>query len=179
MQWFFVAAIVVAALAAWVDWRTGFIPDWLTIGAIPVGFAAHAFYTLAHTGHRLEAGQQAGLSVLGAALCGLIPLALWNANGLGGGDLKLFLALGALLLPLAGLEAELWSFVAAAVIAPVRLAWEGKLFRTVGNAAFLAVNPFLPKARRRELDPERFSWFRMGPAILLGTIWTAYLHLKG
>jgi hypothetical protein len=90
---------------------------------------------------------------------------------------KLFVGLGALLLPLAGLEAELWSFCAAATLAPLRLAWDGKLFQTVGNAAYIVANPFLPKDRRRELDRETVSWFRMGPAILVGTLVTTYLHL--
>ena len=92
--------------------------------------------------------------------------------------MKLFVGLGALLLPLYGLEAELWSFCAAACLAPVRLAWEGKLFRTVGNAAYIIANPFLPRDRRRDLDPDNVSWFRMGPAILVGTLWTAYLHAR-
>jgi prepilin peptidase CpaA len=64
------------------------------------------------------------------------------------------------------------------MVAPFWLAYEGKLFRTVSNAAFLLANPMLPKDRRRKLDPETLSWFRMGPAIFLGTLITAYLHLR-
>ena len=177
MLWFYVAAVVFTAAAAWIDWQTGHIPNWLTYGLLAAGPTAHVFYTLAHTGHRGEAGQAGGLAVLGAVLCALIPVGLFQANALGGGDVKLFVAIGALLLWQSGLEAELWSFCAAAVIAPVRLAWEGKLFQTVGNAAYILANPLLPKDRRRELDRDSVSWFRMGPAILLGTLWTAYLHL--
>jgi len=178
MHWFLLGAIVVAAVAAEEDWRTGSIPNWLTFGALGAGPLAHIFVTLARTGHRGEAGADGGLAVVGALLCAIIPLSLYRAEGLGGGDAKLFVALGAILGWQYGLEAELWSFVAAAVIAPVRLAWDGKLFQTVGNAAYLIANPFLPKARRRELDRENVSWFRMGPAILVGTLWTAYLHAK-
>ncbi len=177
MMWFFGAAILVCAVAALVDWRTGHIPNWLTFGAVGVAPIAHVFLTLAHGGHRAEAASDGGLSVLGAVLAAIIPIGLFRASALGGGDVKLFAALGALLLPLGGLEAELWSFCAAATLAPVRLAWEGKLFQTVTNAAYIMANPFLPKARRRELDRENVSWFRMGPAILLGTVWTAYQHL--
>jgi prepilin peptidase CpaA len=179
MLWFYVAAIVAAAAGAWIDWRTGTIPNGLTFGVIAAGPVVHLFATLVQTGHRVEAAQDAGLSALGAVVCGVLPLGLWRAGGLGGGDLKLFVGLGALLLPMAGLEAELWSFCAAAFIAPIGLAWNGRLFQTVTNATLLLVNPFLPKERRRELDREQVSWFRMGPAILVGTAVTAYLHRHG
>ena len=174
--WFLGAAVVVALAAAWFDSRTGHIPNWLTYGALAVGPFAHLFYTLAHTGRRLEALQELGYGALGAFVCAILPVALFRANALGGGDVKLFVALGALLQPLLGLEAELWSFCAAALIAPVRLAWDGKLFQTVANAAYLAINPFLPKERQRLLDRENVSWFRMGPAVLTGVAFTLYLH---
>jgi prepilin peptidase CpaA len=176
MHWFFGAAIVVAAVSAWTDWRTGLIPNWLTFGLLGAGPLAHVFYTLARSGRRLDAGQDGGMAILGAVVCAVIPLGLYRVSAIGGGDVKLFVALGALLMPLVGLEVELWSFCAAALIAPIGLAWNGKLFKTVANSAYLVANPFLPKDMRRELDRESVSWFRMGPAILLGTVWTAYLH---
>jgi len=176
MLWFFGAASLVAAVAAWVDWRTGQIPNWLTFSVLGAAPFARLFYTLAHTGHRADAAREAGYSLLAGVVCAILPLSLFRVDALGAGDVKLFAALGTLLLPVAGLEVELWSFCAAATIAPFRLAWDGKLFETVGNAAYLVANPFLPKARRRELDRDRVSWFRMGPAILLGTLCTAYLH---
>jgi len=177
MLWFYGVAIVVAAIAAWIDFRTGNIPNELTYAAIAVGPVAHLFFTIVKTHSRGDAARDVGFAFLGAVLCGILPIGLFRVSALGGGDVKLFLALGSLLLPLAGLEAELWSFCAAAFLAPIRLAWEGKLFQTVTNAAYIIANPVLPKARRRELDPETVSWFRMGPAILAGTIVTAYLHL--
>jgi prepilin peptidase CpaA len=177
MLWFLGLAVAVAAVAAWFDWRTGHIPNWLTLGALALAPLLHLFVTLYRTGHRVEAAEHGGLSLAGAALCAVIPVGLRRADALGGGDMKLFLALGALLLPLFGLEAELFSFGAAAVLAPLRLAWDGKLFRTVGNAAYILANPFLPKDRRRELDRDSVSWFRMGPAILVGTLWTFFEHL--
>ena len=32
MAWFLGAAVAIAAVAAWVDYRTGHIPNWLTFG---------------------------------------------------------------------------------------------------------------------------------------------------
>ncbi len=177
MLWFFGAAILASAVAAWLDFRTGHIPNWLTFGLIGGAPVAHVFVTLLQTGHRIGAGEDGALALGGAVVCSILPIGLYRASALGGGDVKLFAAIGALLLPLSGLEAQLWSFCAAATLAPIRLAWDGKLFQTVGNAAYIVANPFLPKDRRRELDRQTVSWFRMGPAILLGTLWTAYMHL--
>ena len=126
----------------------------------------------------MSALEDAGFALVGAVVCAILPVGLFRASALGGGDVKLFIALGAILRPLAGIEAEVWSFCAAAVVAPFWLAYEGKLFRTIANAGYLLANPMLPKDRRRELDRETVSWFRMGPAILLGTLVTAYLHAK-
>ena len=72
----------------------------------------------------------------------------------------------------------MYGFFAAALIAPVGLAYEGKLFRTLKNALYLSVNPLLSKSRRHEVQPEVMSWFRMGPAVLLGMAFTAYLHWR-
>ncbi len=177
MLGFLVAALVVAAAAAWTDWRTGLIPNWLSIGALGCAPIAHAIYSLVAGGFTVqEALLNACYSVLGAVACGLLPLLLYNKNAIGGGDVKLFVAIGALCRPLLGVEAEIYGFFAAAIVAPVRLAYEGKLFRTVSNAFFLTFNPLLPKARRREVMPEGMSWFRLGPAIFLGTLFTLYLH---
>jgi prepilin peptidase CpaA len=85
------AAVIVAAAAAWLDVRTGRIPDLLTLTAlgfglgvaVPQGVASLAWAVLG----------------VGIALYGCLLLAtpkLW----LGGGDMKLLMALGALLGPL-------------------------------------------------------------------------------
>jgi prepilin peptidase CpaA len=178
MIWFLVAAVVVAAVAAWTDWRTGNIPNWLTFGAIGCAPIAWVVFDAVTGMPKREAGLEACYSVLGGFTCALVPLLLYNKNAIGGGDVKLFVAIGALCRPLVGLEAELYGFLAAAVVAPLGLAYEGKLFRTLSNAMYLTLNPFMPKGRRRDIQTEGMSWFRMGPAILLGMAFTTYLHWK-
>jgi prepilin peptidase CpaA len=106
---------------------------------------------------------------VGALVCALVPALLYYLGGIGGGDLKLLAALGAMLAPMMGLEAELYGFVAAALIAPARLAFEGKLFSTLGNTGKLVANAFLPPAKRKPIDKEKFTWTKMGPAIFVGT----------
>jgi prepilin peptidase CpaA len=72
-----------------------------------------------------------------------------------------------------GIEAELYAFVAAAIVAPARLAYEGKLLRTLGNTLALATNPLRPKSKRKELPPEMMASMRFGPAIFVGTLLAA------
>lgn len=178
MIYFLVAAAVIAAIAAASDLRTGEIPNWLTLGALLVAPIAHIAIALARhaTGH--VALLEGGSSLLGGVLCAVVPGILYRQDAIGGGDLKLLVATGALLQPRLGLEAEMYSFFAAGLIAPAFLAYEGKLFRTMKNAALLTVNPLLPKKKRRPIEPALLTWFRFGPAIFLGTLLTAYLHWR-
>ena len=175
---FLVAAVIVAALSAYADWRTGHIPNWITLGALVLAPIAHTARAATRGIGAQAALVEGGFSILGVVVCSLIPLFLYRQNALGGGDVKLFAALGGILQPVVGFEAMSYGFFAAALIAPARLAYEGKLLNTLRNVVSLAVNPFLPKAKRREIVPEAMSWFRMGPAIFLGVVVTAFLHWR-
>jgi prepilin peptidase CpaA len=171
MHPFFVAAVVLAAVAAWTDWRTGEIPNWLTFGTMGLAPIAHVAKAVAVTHLPFREAFIAGAYSLGGlVLCGLLPLLLYSRGGIGGGDVKLFAAIGALCMSMFGVEAEMYGFFVAALIAPARLAYEGKLLRTVKNSAMLMVNPFLPAAKKFEVQQELMTWFRMGPAIFLGVL---------
>lgn len=176
---FLVAAIVIAAVAAISDFRNGIIPDKLTIPTLlgaPVAYLVRGVAT--HAGTE-QAVMEAGWSLAGAIGCAAIPLLLYRQGGIQFGDVKLFAALGAVLQPAVGFEAETYGFVAAALIAPARLAYEGKLLATIKNTLALVVNPFMPKEKRRTIDQEMMTWFRMGPAIFVGTCVAALLHWRG
>jgi prepilin peptidase CpaA len=179
MIYFLVAAAVIAAIAAASDLRTGEIPNWLTLGVLllaPIGHIVFALVKQHATGHQaLVAG---GTSLLGAVVCVIVPAILYRQDAIGGGDVKLLATIGALLRPYLGLEAEMYSFFVAGLIAPAFLAYEGKLFRTIKNTALLALNPLLPKAKRRPVEPTLLTWFRFGPAIFVGTALTAYLNWR-
>lgn len=175
---FLVVAALVAAIAAWIDWRTGHIPNWITLA--PLGAAPIAHFAVTAAAHRpmSEAAQAAGFSVLGALVCVIVPYFLWKAGGMGGGDVKLLAAVGAMCRPSAGIEAEFYAVLVAAVIACGVLAWEGKLLRVLGNTASIVINPFLPESKKRKLVPEMLTWTRFGPAIFAGTAITALLHWR-
>lgn len=175
MTFFLMAAVVVCAIGAWTDFRTGTIPNWLTLGSLAAGILGHFVRGYAYDGWT-EGAVQAAHSLAGALVCVLVPGILYWRKAIGGGDVKLFAALGALCHPLGGLEAETYAFLAAALIAPARLAYKGVLFQTLGNTLALVVNPFRKKAARKELPPEMLTWFRLGPCIFLGTFSMLVAH---
>ena len=175
---FLVAAVIVSGIAAWTDWRTGNIPNWLTFGTFAVAPIAHLAVSFARHATATEAFANAGYSLAGGLVCGFLPLLLYRRGGIGGGDVKLFAAIGALLRTMVGIEAEFYCFMAAALIAPAHLAYEGKLFRTLKNAALMVVNPFLPAEKKRIVEQEAMSWIRLGPAIFLGMVLTAALYWR-
>lgn len=173
---FLIVAAIVTAVAALFDWRTGHIPDWISLGALGLAPLAHLGVHLAD-GRGLGAlAAGAGFSLVGAALCGLVPYILWRAEAIGGGDVKLFAAVGALLGPIVGIRAELYAFIAGMLWAPAMLAYEGKLFRTLGNTLALFGNLFKPKAKRRKVPREMMTKMRFGPAIFAGTVATAIVE---
>lgn len=172
----FIVAIAVAALAAFFDWRRGEIPNWLTYGALALGPVLHVVRMLAAHETMDSALTEGGYSVVGALACALVPAMMYRQGAIGGGDLKLLAALGALLQTMMGIEAEMYGFFAAALIAPAVLAYQGKLISTLKNALAIFANLFLPKAKQRPVEESALSWFRLGPALFFGVALTAYLH---
>jgi prepilin peptidase CpaA len=172
----FLVALAVAAIGAVLDWRKGEIPNWLTLPAIFLAPILHIVrYQLAKETMDTSL-YEAAYSAGGAALCAVVPLLLFRQSAIGGGDVKLFVALGALLQPVLGVEAQMYGFFAGAILAPARLAYEGKLLATIKNSFAIGANFFLPKARQRSVDAAALSWFRLGPAIFLGVALAIYLH---
>jgi prepilin peptidase CpaA len=178
MTAFLLAAGIVALVAAITDWRTGHIPNVVTLAPLAAAPRAHFEHGA------IEAGLVPGLyemgrSLLGAFVCGLVPFAMFVLGGMGGGDVKLFAAIGALVLPLTGLEAETYAFISALFVAPARLAYDGVLLRTLGNVAVMVTNPFRPQKTRRQVPEELKAWFRLGPCIFIGVCAVLVTHLWG
>jgi prepilin peptidase CpaA len=172
---FLLAAVAASAIAAIVDYRTGLIPNWLTLGGIVAGVVGHLVHGWAMQGVRTGL-VEAAFAIVGALFCSLAPAVLYVKGGMGGGDLKLYAAIGALCQPMLGIEAQMYSLVIAAIVAPARLAYEGKLFRVLGRSFTLLLNPLRPAEKRRELPVEALTWFRLGPAIFGGTLVTLVIR---
>ncbi len=166
-----ILACAVTLAAAWTDARTGRIPNLLTLPMVLIGLCLGAIN-----------GGWVGLgsSLLGAALCFGVPYGLYRTSrgsAIGGGDVKLFAALGALLGPSAGLEVELASLVLLAAFALMILTWRGRLLGMLQRTLWLSINWALPRAKRRSLEPEMMISMRMGPAICVATWGFAALEL--
>jgi len=158
-----VLACAATLVAAWTDAKTGRIPNLLTLPLLPVGLGLGALH-----------GGLVGLgsAFLGCVLCFAVPYGLLRfsrGTAIGGGDVKLFAALGALLGPTAGMEVQLSSLILLAAFALLALTWRGQLWALLTRTGRLVLNGFLPKARRRPVDPELLMTMRMGPAICAAT----------
>lgn len=162
-------AALVTAIAAFTDWRSGRIPNWLTLGAAVLGLCLRLVPALAARDFS-QALSVLLVALLGVSICSVIPLLLFWKGGMGGGDVKLFAALGVLCSPEVGLLAQTYTFMVALVLAPAWLLYRGTLVRTLKQAFVLATNPLRPRSKRRQLPVEDLAWFRLGPAIFLGTL---------
>jgi prepilin peptidase CpaA len=169
--------VIVVAVGAVTDFRTGHIPNWLTFPALAVGPVAHGILW------GLMQGLDHGFvpSLAGLLICGLVPYVFFRfmpvedregneTSAMGGGDVKLFAAMGAFLGPSLGMEAEFFALVVATLFAIPMLVRSGALLRTLRNSFFLVANIFLPKKYRRRLTREELSPMRLGPAILPGLL---------
>jgi prepilin peptidase CpaA len=149
---FLATGVATTAIAAWTDVRTGHIPNWLTIATVGCVTVAHAIVTWL-SNRSVGPTIAALLSALGGAIaCGAVPLVLYRRGAMGGGDVKLFAAIGAAWYALLGMRAELYSFA---------------------FGGFYALGLMLYRLIRGT------SWttsVRFGPAILVGTAATAFLE---
>jgi prepilin peptidase CpaA len=174
----FSLACVVTLVAALIDFRTGIIPNKLTLALFALGLPAHIL-VLSVFVPKASIWFWVGDAVLGVVICGLVPYVLWKAGGLLGGDLKLFAALGALLGVRAGLEVQLVAFTGAALILPAVMAYQGKLWGVLKNTGRLMINPFIPAHKRHPLPPEVLTQVRFGPAIFAATALVACTRFWG
>lgn len=170
----------VTVLAAWLDAKTGRIPNLLTLPVLPIGLALGA----------LDSGLWGlGSAALGILFCLAVPYGLFRASkgaAIGGGDVKLFAAIGALLGPLAGLRIELASLLVLCVCALVTLAWRGELLAWLKHTAHFAFRWLASgrlvfqragsneSAQRHSLPLDQLLTMRLGPAICFVT-WSAAL----
>jgi prepilin peptidase CpaA len=103
MGYEWIPAILIAIIGAGIDLRRRIIPNWLTLSGFFGGLAWHLL---------LPEGQGILFASSGAAFASLFFLIPFLRGGIGGGDFKLFLALGAFLGPANGIRIA----IAAAII---------------------------------------------------------------
>jgi prepilin peptidase CpaA len=156
------SAICVATVCAIRDWRSGEIPNWLTLPPLLVAPLAYGVAI---------GPEHAARSFAAACLNAVVPYFLFRRGGMGGGDVKIFTALGAItgFEPLLGLEIQLAALFVATLFAFGVLAWRGRLLRTLASMVG-QMTRLLPRAGHRSpLSDDLAAPIRMGVPILVAT----------
>ncbi len=160
-MWVLVTTIVLVSVAAFTDWRRGEIPNWLTLPAIAL---APVLFWWQHGSQGLI------FSVLGIIGVGLVPYLMFRMDGMGGGDVKLFAALGALHGVSLGMEMLVMSLLVSAAWAIVWLARERRLGQAFANMGRVTLNLVMPRSRRKPVARTEMTEMRLGPSILVGSL---------
>jgi prepilin peptidase CpaA len=153
--------VVISVIAAITDWRTGEIPNWLNLPVVagaPLVFLA------------IDGWQGAVRSIVGALGCGLVPYVLFRRDALGGGDVKLLAALGAVAGLQVGIAIQLFAFAVASAHGLALLAHRGLLARMLRGVGLAFANLFVRRENRRVIDPLPAIPLRLGSSILFGTL---------
>jgi prepilin peptidase CpaA len=170
--------VILTGVAAFQDLRTGLITNRIVLAGAIVGLAV-SWTSAAVSGGGSGLLSAVGLSLFGLLLVGAVPMLLYRAGGIGGGDVKLLATVGAVLGPYMGLEAELYAFSLTLLYAPARLIWEGKLLTSMRTIGQLAVTPLIPRRLRKpRVEVTELTSFRFGPAIFLGTLLVTAVRLS-
>lgn len=156
-----IATVVLISVAAVTDWRKGEIPNWLTLP--PLLIAPFFWYCT-------QGLQGLQVSLVGMVGCGLVPYCAFRVGAMGGGDVKLFAALGAVNGLDLGMEMLMLSLFAAVVQTLILLARKRRLMGCLKNCWLLIANMFMPRRHRREISVTSLTELRMGPAIAVGAI---------
>jgi len=155
-------ALGVAIVGAVCDWRSGEIPNWLTLPPLLVAPLAYGLAT---------GPEYAARSFAAACLNMAIPYLLFRRGGMGGGDVKIFGAIGAVtgFDPFLGLEIQLAALCIAILFALGALAWRGQLLRTLARALAQLPRVLLRRSHRPRFPEDLSVPIRLGVPILIAT----------
>ena len=128
-----IAAVLVAAVAGWMDWRYRRIPNWLTVPALLVGILGN---TLASG----WSGAKASLLGAGLGLALLLPFVLMRS--LGAGDWKLVGALGAFLRPEPLITVLIGAILVAGIMAAGLIVYKRRVRQALRNVGRILAGLF-------------------------------------
>lgn len=158
-----IVTLLVTAVAAFTDTRHGIIPNWLTFPTLAAAPLVHLV---------IGGPGALGHSLLSAIVCGLVPLFLFAKGAMGGGDVKLFAAIGAMLPLELALGLQLQAYLCVAFLAMAVLALRGHLLAVLVSTYRIAT-PWKRREARPIASEAALHTVRMG----LGIFFAALLAL--
>src|SRR5438876_7924553 len=126
-----IALVALVTAAAWSDFRTRRIPNWITMPGAALGFVLQTWYGGIHGALASLTGAGLGLGVF---------IALYIAGGMGAGDVKLFSAVGALTGPQALILVFVFTGLLGGIAAAALAAFRGRLRETLKKTGELLVD---------------------------------------
>jgi prepilin peptidase CpaA len=153
-------ALLLICLVTDVRWKR--IPNWATLPSIVLGLGLNSL-----------AGGWTGLKAAGLGLLvGFGGLFVMFVLGwMGGGDVKLMGAIGALKGFPFVVSALIYSILVGGFIGIAVLIWNKRLLRTLKNVFLFLLGRAVPFVPKRELSQEALQPIPFGIAIVVGTIW--------
>jgi len=167
VAWAVLAAVLIAAAVS--DLRRGTVYNWLTYPAILAGLVLGVIQGAA------DGDTANGLvdHILGFGFGFGVLLVAYLLGGMGGGDVKLMGAIGALLgwHDWAALHAVFYSFLVGATVGLILMVWRGRV-RVVLRRLWMAIRILsLPTATLDEAAGEPTFRVPFGFAACVGTLW--------
>jgi prepilin peptidase CpaA len=157
-----VCALLLLVLCAYWDVRYRRIPNWATLPGTALGLGINGLFF----GWQGMKTSGLGLLVGFGAL-----LVLFILGWMGGGDVKLMAAVGALKGFPFIVGALFYSMLVAVVIGVAMLIWNRKVLRTAKNMFFVMGSRVTKLIPKQDIDKEQTQKLPFGLAIVLGTIW--------
>ncbi len=162
MPMVFLALPILFAIACYGEVKAHRIPNWLTISGMILGLGAWA----------IEGGWEGlELSAIGLALGGGIFLPFCLLGVVGGGDMKLMAATGAIVGWPMILRVLTDTCIAGGILAIIIMAWNGVLLSTLLNAFRILFG-----MQRRAAGLKNPPMVPYGIAIALGTLFSIFLQ---
>lgn len=157
-----VFVLVLLVLCAYWDLRYRRIPNWATLPGTALGLGMNGLFL----GWQGMKASGLGLLVGFGAL-----LVLFALGWMGGGDVKLMAAVGALKGYPFVVSALFYSLIVGVVIGVAMLIWNRKTLRTFRNLLFVIGSRVTRLVPKQDIDRKEAQKIPFGLAIVLGTLW--------
>lgn len=163
-------SLVLVAVCFYTDLRHQKIYNWATLPGIVVGFLINGLLG------RIAGLKSAGLGfVIGFGILFVIFL----FGGIGGGDVKLMGAIGAIMGYPFVISALVYSILVGGFIAFAILIWKRKFLRTMRNIFLFLIHKIVPFIGPPSMDKGHMEKVPFGIAIVIGTIWAMLMEYWG